>query len=360
MNDFRLGSVPSSSALYVYSLRDTIWSDPPYQRSGDVWPLEKRQLLIDSIINGYDIPKLYFHEFFPAREEGGKKYRYAIVDGKQRLQSIFEFIEGRFPLGPSVEYLQDPSVQLSNLTYAELAKEYPDIKTRFDGCVLPIVTIQTSDIELIEDMFSRLNEAVPLNAAEKRNAFGGPIPPLVRAMAKHSFFTTKLPFTNRRYRHFDLATKFLFFEHRSALGDTRKSYLDEFVRTWHDAQGAKELHDAAVDTMDSLSAVFIDADPLLRSVGMVVLYYFLGRDARNNNWANKLARTKMLEFEAARSDNRNLAENDVSKASYELLEFDRLAQSINDGVALEYRYNVLRKYVGPAKKPVGSTNAKKA
>src|SRR4051794_41117209 len=111
MTDFRLGSVPSSSVLHVYSLRDQIWVDPPYQRMSDVWPLEKRQLLIDSILNGYDVPKLYFHEFFPTKTVGGKKYKYAIVDGKQRLQSIFTFIEGRFPLAPTMEYLDDTSIK---------------------------------------------------------------------------------------------------------------------------------------------------------------------------------------------------------------------------------------------------------
>ncbi|MES2725776.1 MAG: DUF262 domain-containing protein, partial [Bacteroidota bacterium] len=34
---------------------------PDYQRNGELWNLEKRQLLIDSILNDYDIPKIYFH-----------------------------------------------------------------------------------------------------------------------------------------------------------------------------------------------------------------------------------------------------------------------------------------------------------
>ena len=51
--------------------------------------MDKRQLLIDSILNGYDVPKLDFHEFFPARLVDGKKFKYAIVDGKQRLETIF-------------------------------------------------------------------------------------------------------------------------------------------------------------------------------------------------------------------------------------------------------------------------------
>ena len=54
--------LPHSTVLSVYVERDAIWVDPEYQRQGEVWSLEKKQLLIDSIINRYDIPKLYFHK----------------------------------------------------------------------------------------------------------------------------------------------------------------------------------------------------------------------------------------------------------------------------------------------------------
>jgi hypothetical protein len=40
-------------------------------------------------------------------------------------------------------------------------------------------------------MFSRLNEAVPLNAAEKRSAIGGPMALAIREISEHSFFNEK-------------------------------------------------------------------------------------------------------------------------------------------------------------------------
>lgn len=350
MTDFRLGSVPSSSVLHVYSLRESIWFDPPYQRLGEVWPPEKRQLLIDSILNGYDIPKLYFHEFFPSKEIDGKKYKYAIVDGKQRLHSIFSFIEGRFALDPEMEFIADPSIKAGGLTYAELAREYPELKTRFDGFVLPIVSILTEDTELIEDMFSRLNEAVPLNAAEKRNALGGPIPPAIRALARERFFTEKLPFDNRRYRHFDLATKFLYVTEKGHLPDTKKVHLDDFVRTHrdnNDIDTVNTLTTTSRTVLDAMANVFIDTDNLLRSVGTVALYYYLFLDALRDSWISDITRSMFESFEEARTNNRAEAERDVSKANFHLLEYDRLTQSPNDSVALRFRYSVLRQFIGP-------------
>jgi hypothetical protein len=73
-------------------------------------------------------------------------------------------------------------------------------------------------------------EAVPLSAAEKRNALPGPLPAEIRTVAKRDFFLKNLPFTNSRYRHFDLAAKFLLTEEVEKITDTKKVYLDAFVR----------------------------------------------------------------------------------------------------------------------------------
>lgn len=361
MSDFRLGTIPSSSVLHMYSLRESIWFNPPYQRMSDVWPLEKRQLLVDSILNGYDVPKFYFHEFFPARIIDEKKYKYAIVDGKQRLETIFSFIEGRFALEPDMEFIADPDVKPGGLTYAELARKYPDLKTRFDGFSLPIISILTEDSELIEDMFSRLNEALPLNAAEKRNALGGPVPPKIREISKHKFFIDKLPFSNRRYRHFDVATKFLYITQRGHLVDTKKVHLDEFVKTHRDNKttaAVAKLTQETYATLDKMAALFVDTDILLRSVGTTVLYYFLFLDATKQGWANSITRAEVEKFDSLRINNRTEAEQDVSNANFNLLEYDRLTQSPNDAVALRFRYAVLRQYIGPeAGRPeLASTN----
>lgn len=350
MSDFRLGTIPSSSILHMYSLRESIWFNPPYQRMSDVWPLEKRQLLIDSILNGYDVPKFYFHEFFPARVIDGKKYKYAIVDGKQRLETIFSFIEGRFALDPDMEFIADSDVKPGGLTYAELARKYPDLKTRFDGFGLPIIAILTEDTELIEDMFSRLNEAVPLNAAEKRNALGGPVPPKIRDLSKHKFFEEKLPFNNRRYRHFDVATKFLYIAQRGHLADTKKVHLDEFVKAHRDNKTSDAVSALTAETsrtLDRMVAVFVDADVLLRSVGTTVLYYFLFLEAGKQSWINTISRAEFEAFDTLRINNRASAEQDVTNANFNLLEYDRLTQSPNDAVALRFRYAVLRQYIGP-------------
>ena len=69
---------------------DAIDENAPYQREGAVWSLEQQQLFIDSLLNGYDVPKIYLHDL---RGKHPTKV-YAIVDGKQRLTTIWRFLRG--------------------------------------------------------------------------------------------------------------------------------------------------------------------------------------------------------------------------------------------------------------------------
>ena len=68
-------------------------------------------------------------------------------------------------------------------------------------------------IRKIEEMFLRLQDGVPLNAAEKRNAISGNIRDFVRNTASaHQLMTNSLPFSNRRYSHDEIVAQMLLIE----------------------------------------------------------------------------------------------------------------------------------------------------
>lgn len=340
MSTMEVTALPQSAILYLYARKSRVQLDPVYQRASEIWNLDKRQLLIDSILNGFDIPKLYFHKL-PKRSSS--KHDYAIVDGKQRLETIWKFIDGAFPLADDFEYFKDSSVKASGLTYAELSKEHPDLKISFDSYTLSVIAIETDDTEMIEEMFSRLNEAVPLSAAEKRNALPGPIPTAIRHISKHKFFTKKLPFKNQRYRHFDTAAKFLCAQRADKVVDTKKVYLDNFVREFQSKPKTSKLAfvPSTERILKAMTNVFVDADPLLRSVGMVSIYYHLFRRAYSEGWIREISRARLTKFEKMRADNRLAAENNFDRADYDLVEFERYQQSPNDGYAIRFRLKTL-------------------
>ena len=355
MNDFVLGQYPNNacSILVVYSDRKEIELAPDYQRIGGIWTREKRQLLIDSVLNGFDIPKFYFHMFMPPVAKGGQKYRYAIIDGKQRLQAIWDFIDGKLALATDFIYLRDEDVSLRGLTYGEIAHRHPEIKARFDGTRLDIVTIHTSEIEVIEDLFSRLNEAVPLNAPEKRNAFGGPWPRLIREIGDNRFFVDRVPFSDNRYRYRDLAAKFLYIESSDGVVNTKKADLDRFVRQWAkvgragEDESLRRLKRGAESTLELMSRVFRTRDGLLRQVGMITLYYYLFRFVKQG-MVDELVRDMLQSFEKARGENRARAER-TSEADDSvdpiLMEFDSHSQTPNDAYALRDRLEIVLGYM---------------
>jgi len=302
-------------------------------------------LLIDSILNGFDIPKIYLHEFPQPRRVDDRTYRYAIVDGKQRLQSIWDFIEGKFPLRSDFEYFRDRSVQAAAFSYGQLSERYPSLKVKFDTTPLPILTIQTDVDELIEEMFSRLQDGAPLNLRSSSENVRGSASEAIRKLTDGSFFTSCLPFSNERYRHYDLAAKFLLLTEASGVTDIRKAYVDRFVATFAQQSDLIErLTESVTRVVSSLTQVFQERDSLLRSSGMIVLYFLLFREITANALP-QVTRDALMRFEELRWLNKGVAEKDLATADYELLEFDRLSQNQNDKVSIAYRLDVLRRYL---------------
>lgn len=346
MSEFTISQLSDASVLALVDMKDSILIDPEYQRPGGVWSLDKKQLFIDSLINRYDIPKFYFHAL--AGEYATDDYKYAIIDGRQRLEAIWDFFEGRFPLSPDFKFLPNEEVRAGNMTYNQLSQDYPRLLTVLHSRTLSVMVVMADELDFIEDMFSRLNEAVPLNAAEKRNAFGGPLPPIIRDLAQHPFFGTKTKVPETRYRHHDLAAKMLYLEYEDEIVDTKKASLDYFVKGNKD-KDQEYFHDCVVrmtNNLDALSEIFADSDPLLRSSGMIVVYYVLASKLRAETDALSFGRADLTAFEDRRRDNREKFEQEDDGIDFKLIEFDELAQSSNDGAAIKQRYEVLREYLG--------------
>lgn len=323
---------------------------PDYQRNGDIWTLEKRQLLIDSILNDYDIPKIYFH-VLDKRDAKNKGLEYAVIDGRQRLETLWMFIDGKFRLAEDFKYFKDSNVRAGNYSYADLAKDYPDLKSLFDSFNLPIICVETDDLDLIDDMFLRLNEAVPLNAAEKRNAIRGPMVQSINGVCQNSFFIDKVRFPNSRYQHKEVACRLLFLtwtsQSENKIYDTKKTYLDNFVRAFKQNKvlKSKPVENAVQRTLDEMNKVFHDNDPLLRAQGIIPIYFLLFDDASKKNV--KIARQKLVSFKDEIQKNKIIAETDLAKANYDLIEFDRLSlQGTNDAGSIRERLRIIKEYFG--------------
>ena len=162
----------------LYRRRDKIDLNPWYQR-GKVWSKRRQQLLLDSILKGMDIPKLYFRIL----DDGS----YECIDGQQRLRAIFNFYGNDLPL-------LDESNVLAGKFYKDLDEKHQDL---FDDYELDVVEIEEGTDAEISEMFQRLQMGVPLNAAEKLNAIGGNMRDFVNELARHPFFSKTIVKSSR-------------------------------------------------------------------------------------------------------------------------------------------------------------------
>lgn len=344
----------NATIMLLHAEKDEIDLNPEYQRMGGVWTLNKQRLLIDSILNDYDIPKLYFH-VLGSEVLNKTGFRYAVIDGRQRLETIWNFMDGKFRLAPDFDYQRDPAVNMASFGYDDIAKKYPKIRIKFDSFVLPVVTVETADddLDLIEDMFSRLNEAVPLNAAEKRNAIGGELVSAINGISSHHYFLDRVKFNSTRYRHREIAARFLLLEDALISGrpiiDTKKEYLDGLAARYRSGHGAHVLSIKykVEETLDVMDAEFSSKDELLTAQGMQTVFYLVFRTARKNGELQKVDRPSILQFRKNLSINREKAAKDYENASFELLEFDRLSQQgTNDATSIRERYQTLCRILG--------------
>jgi len=138
--------------------------DPGFQRHS-VWTTSDRRRLIQSIVSGYPVPSIFFYK----RSHKGKLV-YDVIDGKQRLETIFMFTrQGRFKRD-SFEVKLDLTDGLEKYDWREICKENPHIRSSFDPYRLQTVEV-TGDLSQIIDLFVRINSTGKrLTSGEKRHA----------------------------------------------------------------------------------------------------------------------------------------------------------------------------------------------
>jgi Protein of unknown function DUF262 len=342
---FKVRPFESKTLSWWNSERESIDFRPPYQRKGGLWsPLDKAYL-IDSILNDFDIPKMYIADFTYVNSLlNDKQKSYAVVDGKQRFEAIFDFYDGKLTLASDFKYFSTPDLSLAGLTYKDLAKQYPKVASKFDNFNLTVMSIITDEESKINELFIRLNTSKPLNGAEIRGAMGGDIPKLIKRIADQNFFKNNIRFDTKRKQDHNAAAKMLLTEFRGKFADTKRTNLDRFVEEGIKSESVDFSHscETVISVLGSMAQSFSQKDPLLRSSGPLTVYFWLYR-----NYAEQykdLLREFIVKFEANRSLNRKQATSGTQyRADEDFLNYDISIRNPNDSGSLAKCYAVLEK-----------------
>jgi hypothetical protein len=140
--------------------QNEIVANKEYQRSEEVWPPAARSFLIETILLGYPMPKLYLYQKTDIKSRKTVK---EIVDGQQRSKAIHDFYHGRFALAKRTEI--EGAV---GKRYEELAETLKGQFLNYQIWADLFISVTPSEIR---ETFRRINSyTVPLNPEERRHA----------------------------------------------------------------------------------------------------------------------------------------------------------------------------------------------
>lgn len=163
--------------LMDYKKNGMLAANPEYQR-GTVWKEAQQKKLIDSLLRGYPIPAIYLHHI---KKDMGKFGRddLEIIDGQQRLNAIYLYVEGAFPLFDPLEdeekarfpaFIKEQPCPWAGKRFEDLTDE---LREEFLGTKINISMIETDNSNEVRDLFVRLQAGAPLNHQETRDAWPG-------------------------------------------------------------------------------------------------------------------------------------------------------------------------------------------
>jgi hypothetical protein len=328
------------SARWWHSRREQIDMDPQYQRKGNLWRVEDRQSLIDTMINGYDMPKLYLTDFTTIKTDlNSAGLRYAVVDGKQRLAAIFSFLSNEMPLSKEFRLEENPSLRLAGMYFRDLREIGVEFAERVEEFPLPIVHVVADDAARIRELFLRLNKGLVLTGPEKRNAMVGSVPEAITEIAGHEFFERSTAYKADRGQNENNAAKILTFELIGDVSDTKKNALDAVVAEYAEKRDIVDFSKLKVtQNLDKLSIVFGLKDNLLRSAGSIPAFYWFVRSLEIDRL--RLVRPFLEQFYSALSGGENELERSMQ---VDVAEYRRALRSVNDKWSHSLRVEILNR-----------------
>lgn len=134
--------------------------DPPYQRRS-VWTRKDRQFFLDTIFRNYPSPAIFLHKSI----SGDGKTVYHVVDGKQRLQTILDFVAGKLRIADDFG-----DVRLAGKRWNDLQGEQ-ELKHKLWNYEVSVEFLDVVEEGLVNNVFDRLNRnSRKLTAQELRHA----------------------------------------------------------------------------------------------------------------------------------------------------------------------------------------------
>jgi len=212
--------------LYKRKLLDL---DPPYQRRS-VWNQAYKDYFVDTILLSFPAPAVFLYENITA--DGVATY--AVVDGKQRLSTIFDFVDSLYPVGDKC-----PIERLRGLYFEQLSD---DEKKALWTYQFSVEYLPTTDESTLNNIFDRINRNVAkLTPQELRHArYSGEFATVSEDLAEfmqatlQADFPRIAPASKRQMKDVELVAQLLLFTERGV-----ESYSQEELDAAYSARDSE-------------------------------------------------------------------------------------------------------------------------
>ncbi len=264
--------------------KDTIDFNSPIQRKSGMWDDKRKGMLIHSILMNsiYSVPTVYFRKDMVA----DKKYQYSVIDGIQRITTVFDFIDNKFPLAEIPPVILDGTVyDVSGKYFSDLEQDCQQEIIRFK---LRIEAFEPEDGDTeeyvnstIEEVFSRLNSAVPLTSAQLCKAKAGTdVAILLNELLTSKFFTESASFTKAQIKASDdqrcLLQAMMLLDRNYIAGfefkDFSETSLMEYAESIKGCYSDKQS-DTLKSTVEYLTDAFPQQNKQLKKINIPILLY---------------------------------------------------------------------------------------
>lgn len=264
----------------MYDEKETLSFTHPIQRQSAQWDNEQQSLLIHSMLANFPVPAVYVHktESIEVDVKGKHSYNYSVLDGKQRMTTVFSFINGEYALSEDI-----PDVEIEDVTYEIAGKYFEDLDEDVQQEILRfrfnIQAFEDVTDEMIEDIFFRLNNSTPLTKPQKaRPLMGVENSIFINDILAGRFFTDKCTFSKMQLKKSDdmctllqgmmlLDNKYRDYDFSSISADEVMTYSQYIKNNYPD-----ECKDRLKKIIGFLDNVFYMKDKNLKKINIPILF----------------------------------------------------------------------------------------
>ncbi len=203
---------------------------------------------------GWKLPKFYLLKTNDEPEE------IEVVDGQQRLTTIFDFFDNIHPLSAksAKEFWGSYYFELPAVT----SDAFGDFEIEYDE-------ITDANERELKEFFQQLQQGLPLTSSEELNAVHSNLRNFCKKLAEHDFFKTCVVFSNKRYAFFDVTAKAVAIEIEGLNAGLRFDELKELFESQENFSSRSEVAKRVQSTLEFLKKSFQGRNAALRNRSIV-------------------------------------------------------------------------------------------